>query len=85
MKPVPIETARGRSGESGVCVHAPVASVSSSASAASSPLELMGPGVQVSSTVTWRTASATSAPAVVRQAAHYLTTLLYSVLHIVCS
>lgn len=69
VKNVPTETARGQNGESGACVRAPVASVSSSASAASSPLELMGPGVQASSTAIWRTASATSAPAVVRQAA----------------
>lgn len=64
---VPIETARGLSGQSGVCVHVPVALVSNSASAASSPLGLMEPGVRASSMEMWRTASATSVPVVVRK------------------
>lgn len=86
MRHVPIETARGRSGESGVCVHALVALVSSSVSAASSPPGLTELGVQGSSKATWRTASATSALAVVR--IQYLTTVLcrdLSVLSTVCA
>lgn len=77
MKNVPIETARGQSGKSGVHVHAPVVLVSNSAFAASLPPELTEPGVRASSMAMWRTVSVTSVHAVVRS--HYSISLLYCV------
>lgn len=66
MRHASIEIVPGQSGENGVCVHAPVALVSSSACGALLPQGLTEPGVRTSSMAMCKTVSATSVPAVVR-------------------
>lgn len=80
MKHVLIETAHGQNGESGMHVHAPAVLVSNSDSAASLPPGLTEPGVQASLMAMWRTASATSVPAVVRFSISLLICVVFGVL-----